>query len=254
MNLVQDKNTVPLLAAVNLSKSYRLPSKVVEVLKGASLEVREGECVAIIGRSGAGKSTLLHVLGGLDRPDAGEVFLRGQSLYALSPARRTRLRAQNVGFVFQAYHLLPEMDVTENVLLPAMAISRMGRAALRMRALELLDQVGLANRACHMPLELSGGEQQRVAIARALMNAPELLLADEPTGNLDAPASRAFCDLLSEMNEATGCTILLVSHDPIVAAAADRVHILCGGRLAAPFDTLHDSGRVAERYLASMHG
>ena len=216
MNLVQDKNTVPLLAAVNLSKSYRLPSKVVEVLKGASLEVREGECVAIIGRSGAGKSTLLHVLGGLDRPDAGEVFLRGQSLYALSPARRTRLRAQNVGFVFQAYHLLPEMDVTENVLLPAMAISRMGRAALRMRALELLDQVGLANRACHMPLELSGGEQQRVAIARALMNAPELLLADEPTGNLDRDTGCQILDLLFGLAHQSRLALVIVT--PVTAS------------------------------------
>jgi len=223
MNLVQDKNTVPLLAAVNLSKSYRLPSKVVEVLKGASLEVREGECVAIIGRSGAGKSTLLHVLGGLDRPDAGEVFLRGQSLYALSPARRTRLRAQNVGFVFQAYHLLPEMDVTENVLLPAMAISRMGRAALRMRALELLDQVGLANRACHMPLELSGGEQQRVAIARALMNAPELLLADEPTGNLDRDTGCQILDLLFGLAHQSRLALVIVTHDAGVAARCGRV-------------------------------
>jgi predicted ABC-type transport system involved in lysophospholipase L1 biosynthesis ATPase subunit len=214
---------VPLLAAVNLSKSYRLPSKVVEVLKGASLEVREGECVAIIGRSGAGKSTLLHVLGGLDRPDAGEVFLRGQSLYALSPARRTRLRAQNVGFVFQAYHLLPEMDVTENVLLPAMAISRMGRAALRMRALELLDQVGLANRACHMPLELSGGEQQRVAIARALMNAPELLLADEPTGNLDRDTGCQILDLLFGLAHQSRLALVIVTHDAGVAARCGRV-------------------------------
>ena len=223
MNLVQDKNTVPLLAAVNLSKSYRLPSKVVEVLKGASLEVREGECVAIIGRSGAGKSTLLHVLGGLDRPDAGEVFLRGQSLYALSPARRTRLRAQNVGFVFQAYHLLPEMDVTENVLLPAMASSRMGRAALRMRALELLDQVGLANRACHMPLELSGGEQQRVAIARALMNAPELLLADEPTGNLDRDTGCQILDLLFGLAHQSRLALVIVTHAAGVAARCGRV-------------------------------
>ena len=223
MNLVQDKNTVPLLAAVNLSKSYRLPSKVVEVLKGASLEVREGECVAIIGRSGAGKSTLLHVLGGLDRPDAGEVFLRGQSLYALPPARRTRLRAQNVGFVFQAYHLLPEMDVTENVLLPAMAISRLGRAALRMRALELLDQVGLADRACHMPLELSGGEQQRVAIARALMNAPELLLADEPTGNLDRDTGCQILDLLFGLAHQSRLALVIVTHDAGVAARCGRV-------------------------------
>ena len=226
---VEQDNTAPLLSAVNLNKRYRLPHKVVEVLKGAAVEVRAGERVAIVGRSGAGKSTLLHVLGGLDRPDAGEVFLQGQSLYALPPPRRTRLRAQAVGFVFQAYHLLPEMDVTENVLLPAMAVSRLGRTALRLRALELLDQVGLANRACHMPLELSGGEQQRVAIARALMNAPELLLADEPTGNLDRDTGCQILDLLFGLAHQSRLALVIVTHDTEVAARCGRVLTLDGG-------------------------
>ena len=224
-------NTAPLLAAVNLSKRYRLPHKVVEVLQGAAIEVRAGERVAIVGRSGAGKSTLLHVLGGLDRPDAGEVFLRGQSLYALPPPRRTRLRALTIGLVFQAYHLLPEMDVTENVLLPAMAISRLGRAALRRRALELLEQVGLADRATHMPLELSGGEQQRVAIARALMNAPELLLADEPTGNLDRDTGRQTLDLLFGLAHQSGHALVIVTHDAEVAARCGRVLTLDYGAM-----------------------
>jgi predicted ABC-type transport system involved in lysophospholipase L1 biosynthesis ATPase subunit len=226
---VEQDNTAPLLSAVNLNKRYRLPHKVVEVLKGAAVEVRAGERVAIVGRSGAGKSTLLHVLGGLDRPDAGEVFLQGQSLYALPPPRRTRLRAQAVGFVFQAYHLLPEMDVTENVLLPAMAVSRLGRTALRLRALELLGQVGLADRATHMPLELSGGEQQRVAIARALMNAPELLLADEPTGNLDRDTGRQTLDLLFGLASRSGHALVIVTHDTEVAARCGRVLTLDGG-------------------------
>ena len=226
---VEQDNTAPLLSAVNLNKRYRLPHKVVEVLKGAAVEVRAGERVAIVGRSGAGKSTLLHVLGGLDRPDAGEVFLQGQSLYALPPPRRTRLRAQAVGFVFQAYHLLPEMDVTENVLLPAMAVSRLGRTALRLRALELLGQVGLADRATHMPLELSGGEQQRVAIARALMNAPELLLADEPTGNLDRDTWRQTLDLLFGLASRSGHALVIVTHDTEVAARCGRVLTLDGG-------------------------
>jgi predicted ABC-type transport system involved in lysophospholipase L1 biosynthesis ATPase subunit len=219
----------PLLRADTLGKTYRLPHKTVEVLRGASFAVQPGERVAIVGRSGAGKSTLLHLLGGLDRPDAGEVLLNGLSLYTLPPRKRTRLRAQTIGLVFQAYHLLPEMDVTENVLLPAMALSRLNRATLRMRALELLAQVGLADRATHMPLELSGGEQQRVAIARALMNAPELLLADEPTGNLDRDTGRQTLDLLFGLAQQSGHALVIVTHDTEVAARCGRVLELEGG-------------------------
>jgi predicted ABC-type transport system involved in lysophospholipase L1 biosynthesis ATPase subunit len=221
----------PLLAAVNLSKTYRLPHKVVHVLRGTSFAVGPRERVAIVGRSGAGKSTLLHVLGGLDRPDAGEVRLNGESLYALAPRKRTALRARSVGFVFQAYHLLPEMDVTENVLLPALAISRASRHELRSRALHLLEQVGLADRATHMPLELSGGEQQRVAIARALMNAPELILADEPTGNLDRATGRQTLDLLFGLVQQSGHALVIVTHDADVAARCGRKLTLDDGIL-----------------------
>jgi ABC-type lipoprotein export system ATPase subunit len=175
-----------ILKAENLYKTYTLPHKKVQVLKGATLEVSAGELVAIVGRSGAGKSTLLHVLGGLDKPDAGKVTVIGRSLYELSARQRTALRAEKIGFVFQSYHLLPEMDVTENVMLPAMTgVRKITKAQMRKRAQELLEQVGLKERMNHTPLELSGGEQQRVALARALMNEPMLILADEPTGNLD---------------------------------------------------------------------
>jgi predicted ABC-type transport system involved in lysophospholipase L1 biosynthesis ATPase subunit len=212
----------PVLEARQVSKSYRLPHKTVDVLQGASFEVGVAERIAIIGRSGAGKSTLLHVLGGLDRPDAGEVMLKGEPLYRLSPRKRTALRARAVGFVFQAYHLLPEMDVTENVLLPAMAVAHLPRQRLRARALDLLAQVGLADRATHMPLELSGGEQQRVAIARALMNAPELVLADEPTGNLDRHTGLQTLDLLFGLVRQSGHALVIVTHDAEVAARCDR--------------------------------
>lgn len=218
-----------LLRAVAVSKTYRLPHKEVVVLQGASFEARRGERVAIVGRSGAGKSTLLHVLGGLDRPDGGEVFLGDASLYALGQQRRTALRASKVGFVFQAYHLLPEMSVDENVLLPAMAISRTPRRQLRARAMELLEQVGLADRATHMPMELSGGEQQRVAIARALMNSPELILADEPTGNLDSQTGERILDLLFGLVRRRGHTLVVVTHDASVAARCDRRLLLDEG-------------------------
>ncbi len=205
--------------------------KVVEVLRNASIEIAAGERVAIVGRSGAGKSTLLHLLGGLDTPDSGDVRLDGVSLYGMVPRKRAALRASAVGFVFQAYHLLPEMDVTENVMLPALACSRAPRQGLRARAHELLAEVGLAERACHRPLELSGGEQQRVAIARALMNRPRLVLADEPTGNLDLKTGGQTLDLLFSLVAEHHHTLVIVTHDPAVAARCDRRLLLEDGEV-----------------------
>ena len=221
-----------MLEATDLHKTYVLPHKRVDVLKGASLSVGKGERVAIVGRSGSGKSTLLHVLGGLDRPEVGEVRIDGQPLYAVSQRARTAVRASKIGFVFQSYHLLPEMDVTENVMLPAMTGAlKITRAQMRQRALVLLEQVGLADRATHMPLELSGGEQQRVALARALINEPALILADEPTGNLDPETSREIMDLLDRINR-TGTTVLMATHDHhIVDSMRQRVVELSLGRL-----------------------
>lgn len=223
----------PLLEAEGLVKSYVMPHKRVRVLSGAWLRVEPGELVAVVGRSGAGKSTLLHVLGGLDRPDEGDVRLSGRSLYSAPARRAAALRAAGIGFVFQAYHLMPEMDVTENVCLPAMATGRMGREAMRERALRLLGQVGLAGRASHMPVELSGGEQQRVAIARALMNAPGLVLADEPTGNLDRATGEKVMDLLLALVRERGSSLVVVTHDPAVAAR-------CGRRLSI------EDGKIVE--------
>jgi len=223
-----------MLEATDLHKTYILPHKRVEVLKGASLSVGKGERVAIVGRSGSGKSTLLHVLGGLDRPDAGEVCIDGQPLYAVSQRVRTAVRAAKIGFVFQSYHLLPEMDVTENVMLPAMTGAlKITRAQMRQRALALLEQVGLADRATHMPLELSGGEQQRVALARALINEPALILADEPTGNLDRMTGGQIMELLFGLSRTRDLALVMVTHSPETASLCDRVVELTGGLLAA---------------------
>ncbi|MEI8241719.1 MAG: ABC transporter ATP-binding protein [bacterium] len=219
-----------LLTATDLHKSYILPHKTVSVLKGASFTVGAGERVAIVGRSGTGKSTLLHLLGGLDRPQAGEVRIGGASLYALTPRERSVLRARQIGFVFQSYHLLPEMDVVENVMLPAMAIGE-NHARARARVLELLGHVGLSDRATHTPLELSGGEQQRVALARALMNAPRILLADEPTGNLDRDTGAQILELLFGLAQQHRHALVVVTHAPEVAARCDRVLRLENGLL-----------------------
>ena len=221
------------LSAVNLAKTYCLPHKRVAVLKGAGLAVAASERVAIVGRSGAGKSTLLHVLGGLDRPEAGEVCVNGRPIYRLSQRDRSLLRAREIGFVFQSYHLLPEMDVVENVMLPAMAAGGVSRGRMRARALELLQQVGLADRATHTPLELSGGEQQRAALARALINDPGLMLADEPTGNLDRNTGAQILDLLFGLARQSGHALVLVTHAPEVAALCDRTLLLEDGMLVA---------------------
>ncbi len=219
------------IEARGLKKTYVLPHKKVPVLDGAALAVRAGELVAVVGLSGAGKSTLLHILGGLDRPEEGEVLFEGRSIYAMSSAARTAFRASRLGFVFQAYHLMPEMDVVENVMLPAMAIGALPRAKMRERALQLLGQVGLSARASHTPIELSGGEQQRVAIARALMNEPRLILADEPTGNLDHDTGSQLLDLLFDVVRGNGRAMVIVTHDPAVAARCDRQLVLRDGVL-----------------------
>ncbi len=219
------------LAACNLHKSYTLHGKRLEILKGVTFNAHAGETLAIVGRSGAGKSTLLHVLGGLDKPDDGEVMIEDVPLYHRTARYRTRLRAAKIGFIFQAYHLLPEMDITENVMLPAMALGKCSRRAMRARAEELLTRVGLAERLHHTPLELSGGEQQRAAIARALMNDPPLILADEPTGNLDAKTGDAILDLLFSLTKERNAILAMVTHNPETAARCSRTLTLHDGLL-----------------------
>ncbi|MFO7937778.1 MAG: ABC transporter ATP-binding protein [Kiritimatiellia bacterium] len=213
-----------MLKADKIYKKYILPHQTVEVLKGASFSVGGNERVAVVGRSGAGKSTLLHILGGLDRPDSGTLEVDGLSIYSMSRRKRTAVRAARIGFVFQSYHLLPEMDVTENVMLPAMTgVLHLSRSAMRKRALDLLERVGLADRASHRPMELSGGEQQRVALARALINKPALILADEPTGNLDSTTGSSVMDLLFELSCTNSSALVMVTHSMDSAGLCDRI-------------------------------
>lgn len=214
----------PILSTRDLRKTYRLGKHAVDVLKGVNLDVKPGEALVIVGASGAGKSTLLHLLGGLDKPTSGAVLFAGTPLSTLN---RTRWRNERVGYVFQSYNLLPELDALENVCVPAMVAGR--REVERGR--ELLNAVGLSERLEHRPAELSGGEQQRVAIARALMNKPTLLLADEPTGNLDDKTSESILDLLWQMRAETGATLVMVTHDQHVAKRGERVLEIAAGRI-----------------------
>jgi ABC-type lipoprotein export system ATPase subunit len=211
----------PVLRTRGLEKEYGQGEGLVRALDGVELEVAAGETLAVMGPSGCGKSTLLHLLGGLERPTAGEVWLDGRRIDQLSEKALARLRRHAIGFVFQAFHLMDELTAVENVELPALLAGRSPRSARR-RATELLEQVGLTDRAKHLPSALSGGERQRVAIARALSNEPSVVLADEPTGNLDSAATLDVLRLLDSLRSA-GQTLLIVTHDSRIAATADRL-------------------------------
>ncbi len=220
-----------LLEGHGLHKTYLLGRRSLEVLRGVDVELRAGDFVALRGASGAGKSTLLHLLGGLDTPTRGEIRLAGHDLAKLSRRDLARVRNEQVGFIFQAYYLLPELDALENVCLPArMARTPAGRAEARGR--ELLARVGLKDRLEHRPYELSGGEQQRVAIARALINEPALILADEPTGNLDSHTGEEIIELLVSIRAEKRTTLVMATHDAKVAARAPVVLDLVDGQVA----------------------
>jgi ABC-type lipoprotein export system ATPase subunit len=220
----------PLIIARDLGRTYRIGKRSLNVLRGVNLEVARGDFLALRGASGAGKSTLLHLLGGLDVPDDGEISFAGKNLATLSAAKLAAFRNFKVGFVFQAYHLLPELTALENVCLPA-RIARVSVADAAKRGRELLARVGLGERVEHRPNELSGGEQQRVAIARALINSPELLLADEPTGNLDSKTGGEIIELLKSLRVEKNTTLIIATHDARVAAHAERVIELADGRI-----------------------
>jgi lipoprotein-releasing system ATP-binding protein len=219
-----------LIIARDLGRTYRIGKRSLNVLRGVNLEIARGDFLALRGASGAGKSTLLHLLGGLDSPDAGEISFAGKNLAKFSAAKLAAFRNFKVGFVFQAYHLLPELTALENVCLPA-RIARVSVADAAKRGRELLTRVGLGERVEHRPNELSGGEQQRVAIARALINSPELLLADEPTGNLDSKTGGEIIELLKGLRVEKNTTLIIATHDARVAAHAERVIELVDGRI-----------------------
>ncbi len=233
-------NSQNILLAVDLHKTYKLPKTSLHILRGASISVDAGEHVAITGKSGSGKSTLLHILGGLDKPDVGrgsQIAILGKSLTSMSDSACARIRAKDVGFVFQSYHLLPEMDIVENVLLPSMALGHPDKSK-RERAVHLLEIAGLGDRLKHRPMELSGGEQQRVAIARAMMNSPSMILADEPTGNLDPATGHQILDMLfgiAKQNGENGSNapaLIIVTHSEEIASRCDRTVHLHEGTLS----------------------
>jgi lipoprotein-releasing system ATP-binding protein len=224
------------LSAGGLEKGYAKGRIQVPVLRGVDLEAERGELVAVVGASGSGKSTLLHVLGLLDAPDTGAVLLDGRRIDDQPDRRREELRNRTFGFIFQFYHLLPELSALENVMMPRLIrhglwsyLAR--RGSVRREAAELLERVGLGHRLHHLPSELSGGEMQRAAIARALAGGPEVLLADEPTGNLDAATGQGVLELLRDLNRERGLTMMMVTHDTQIAQQADRVVRLAEGRI-----------------------
>jgi lipoprotein-releasing system ATP-binding protein len=232
----ESRDDVVQLAGVGLWKRYRKGRVEIPVLRGVDLEVRRGEFVSIVGQSGSGKSTLLHVLGLLDAPDAGEVCLQGQRIDNLPMRRLDALRNREFGMIFQFYHLLPELSALENVLAPLLIAEGVlgylrNRRKHVARATHLLEMVGLAHRLKHRPRELSGGEMQRAAIARALAAEPEVLLADEPTGNLDSTTGEEILRILRTLNDEQNLTIVMVTHDRAVAALADRTLRLAGGQM-----------------------
>jgi len=229
----------PILSAEAVRKVYRTGELEVEALHGLDLRVDRGELVAVMGPSGSGKTTLLNCLSGLDDIDGGRVLVDGEDLFAMSDAARTTHRATSMGFIFQAFNLIPAFTVAENVELPLLLIGKRSKEA-RERAVEILDRVGLAHRTDHRPNELSGGEQQRVAIARALVAKPAIVWADEPTGNLDTHMADQIVELLHELNHEDGQTIVLVTHDPGIGESSNRLVRMRDGRL------LSDERRVAD--------
>lgn len=226
------KKTDYILRAKDITKRYSMSKKqTIEVLKGISLDIRKRETIAVIGPSGAGKSTLLHILGGLDRPDEGEVYYDRKNIFTFQDDLLARFRNQEIGFVFQFHHLLPEFTALENVLIPGL-IQGQSYSKSEKQANELLGMVGLAERVSHFPAELSGGEQQRVAVARALLNNPKILFADEPSGNLDRTGGEQLHNLLWKLNNDTGITLFIVTHNMSLAEKADRIIRLIDGKIA----------------------
>ncbi|MCZ4336483.1 lipoprotein-releasing ABC transporter ATP-binding protein LolD [Shewanella colwelliana] len=221
-----------LLEVKNVSKRYQEGSIDTQVLNGVDLSVYRGEQLAIVGTSGSGKSTLLHIMGTLDKPSEGQVLMQGEDLYQLSAARQAKVRNHDLGFIYQFHHLLPEFTALENVAMPGL-IQGLPRKEVEQAAKALLERVGLGHRLEHTPAEMSGGERQRTAIARALINQPKLVLADEPTGNLDAASGDAVYALIRELGEQFGTAFVIVTHDPKLAARMDRQLLMKDGLLQA---------------------
>ncbi len=229
------------LFAKNLHKTYRKNAISTPVLRGVDMEIAEGEFLSIVGASGSGKSTLMHLLGSLDKPDSGEIYFRNRRIDNLSADKRDYLRNQEFGFIFQFYHLLPELTALQNVMIPLMIRNSVfswmtGGTSSKQRAIALMERVGLGHRLHHLPSELSGGEMQRTAIARALIGNPSLIFADEPTGNLDEETGKEIVDLLRELNERDKVTIIMVTHNLEIARGTHRIMKLVAGHVEIPLD------------------
>ena len=230
--------TEDILRLEGVTRDYPLGKTIVHALRGINLSVRRGEVLAVMGPSGSGKSTLLHILGALDTPSDGKALIDGTDISSLSARQLTQLRGRRIGFVFQTFNLIPTLSAQMNVELP-MIFQRVPKRTRATRARRLLERVGLGDRAAHHPNELSGGERQRVAIARAVANDPEIILADEPTGNLDSESGQSILDLLTELRHADKKTVIIVTHDPDAAGVADRIVQLKDGRVVAERENLH---------------
>lgn len=241
----------PIVTTHDLTKVYGHGSTAIRALDGVNLSIQPGEFVAVMGPSGCGKSTLLHLIGGLDRPTSGKVLLDGQDLTNLSDDEVTAIRRRKMGFVFQFFNLIPVLTALENTALP-MILDGVRPAEARQRAQEWLERVGMGHRLSHHPAELSGGEQQRVAIARALASEPVLILADEPTGNLDSRASEEIATLLRQISSTWERTVLMVTHDARIAAYADRIVFLKDGKIVDQTILEHRNGEQAEAVLDKM--
>lgn len=239
-----------ILEVSGLCKSFGRGEAAVKAVDNAAFSMKRGAFEAIMGPSGSGKSTFLHLVAGLVAPDAGSILIDGRNVAAMDDAEATLFRRRRIGMIFQDFNLIPTLTARENAELPLLLDGTARAKSARVDS--LLAMLGLEGRASHFPHQLSGGERQRVAIARALAGDPAVILADEPTGNLDNPAARSFCSLLARMNAEFRCSILVVSHDPIVAAAAQRVHILRDGAFRASFPSDGDAGAVSARYVSAM--
>jgi putative ABC transport system ATP-binding protein len=220
-----------IITARDVTKTYQLGKhNFVEALRGVTVDIKKGEMVAIMGPSGSGKSTFMHLIGCLDTPKSGEIRVASQEIHSLSAKKLTRLRSREIGFIFQGFNLIPTLTALENVALAAEYAGRSKKAAA-VQARKLLEKVGLADRINHLPSELSGGQQQRVAIARALVNDPKVILGDEPTGDLDTASSQEIVQMMRQINQETGTTFILVTHNPEVAAACDRIIRMWDGKV-----------------------
>lgn len=239
----------PAVKTIGIHKTFGGGDNAVEVIKNLDFSLTQGKFEAIMGPSGSGKSTLLHLLAGLLSPDAGTISIGGNDITEMNDHDMTVFRRRHIGLIFQDYNLLQTLTAEENIALPLLLDHAKNNGD---RIEKLMETLGLTPRRKHLPTKLSGGERQRVAIARALAGSPTVVLADEPTGNLDSPAAHEFCTLMNTLNGETGCAILMVTHDPVIAASAEKIHILRDGKFMDSFETLGNPQLVSERYLSAM--